>query len=158
MSLLSISRPDDPDLSSIGSVTLWRGSLDSDGIDGEVEHDPRSQTIIELNPSTILLEIFSQGSTSICEDRIMNLGRKFALLDVFILLALLRNKNMIPAQWKYKRYNLPTRVHFAGTPLKDRQGRPCIACLLWNEPVWRCGLTPIASHIYENDVFAVLPS
>ena len=115
---------------------LWRGPLDGDGLEGEIEQDERSLALTEIDLTRIGLRTCLRSGEHCLG------GREFLrrlqagndiLLDAGIFQYLWKNPHLFPLGLKEKIDDHRICVFFFGSPLRDPDGRCCILYLYWRE-------------------------
>ena len=124
--------------------TVWKGSANGNGLEGEEDQDPRSLAITEIDLSQVNLEhmltdeeIKSDRPYINGEEKHKRLKRaKQVRLDAAIWLQFWNNKHLIPEAWKKKTNGNTTFVFFDGTILRSPYGNRFILCLSFFDGEW----------------------
>lgn len=121
--------------------SFWRGPMDGNGLEGDLEQDSRSLELTEVDFSKILLETclkdgenYTSGDERI--ERLIKAER--ILLDLGVFKTLWDNKASIPARFKEKTKGNTTFIFFDGQTLRSPFGFRSSLCLyLLDGGVWR---------------------
>ena len=119
-----------------------------------VEQRPLATGLTGIDPSAIKLAFAPRSTdTPATVQTTLNWLRQTngQLLDAQILEALLKNRSVIPEDWK--QYTL---IYFFGTVFQDEQGERQIAYLRWDGVSWCFNYLPLARAWHTTDRAAYL--
>lgn len=110
--------------------TLWRGPEDGDGLVGEVECDPRSMALTELDLALVAPTIILRGQESYTTsaeqiERVKTEKTDHIRVDPSFAVALRDSPEQYPAAWKGK------AIFWDGITLRSPNGGRYSLCSLW---------------------------
>ncbi|OGZ68999.1 MAG: hypothetical protein A3D44_00345 [Candidatus Staskawiczbacteria bacterium RIFCSPHIGHO2_02_FULL_42_22] len=140
--------------------TIWQGPPDGDGMVGQEDQDSRSLAITQLDLSKIVLETTLQDNELSIdgEKKLMRLKAvgHIIRLDAGILMALLQNREAVPASWAKSVHGKTSNIFFDGTVLRSPEGFRCTLCLCCQSSQWVFVCNRQAAQWFGNDYSAVL--
>lgn len=139
--------------------TIWKGSPDGDGLEGQEDQDSDSLALESLDLNEVqLVSVLRKGELWIQgEERVKRLKEaNYILLDARILQEVIKHPKLVPESWKKH-----DPIHFDGTvihQLVDRTRRVLSlrACGISIHTGWLMNHYGLASDCYIDEVSAVL--
>jgi len=136
--------------------TIWKGSIDGDGLKGDEDQDSRSLALTELDLTKVRFETCLRKKETQIKGEIKHARLKEAghiRLDAQVFQTLWENQHLIPLQWKELTNGNTTYIFFDGTVLRNPRGVRCVLYLCWNDGRWFWN-----ARWLENDWYASSPS
>ncbi|MFA5986133.1 MAG: hypothetical protein WC819_02165 [Parcubacteria group bacterium] len=137
-SKLLLTKPFDPTEFLGKGWTVWKGSADGDGLTGERDVDPRSETLTEIELTKFVFEtcLRTKEKSIDCEEKIRRLKEKKSDLirfggNVFLAIWEDYQENGINGalEWLYQNFGI-TFLDFSGLILRDSNGWRYVLFLL----------------------------
>lgn len=135
--------PESFDPQRLRGFTIWKGSREGQGTDGQEEQDSRALELTKIDLTKIYFETTLQegeeritGENKLARLKELQQQEGSILLDAKLFELLYNNQNDIPQQWKEKINNQTQYIFFDGTILRGSRGSRYVPCLYWNDSAW----------------------
>ena len=123
-SVLMIDRSNIPADLINGSMSIWMGPKEGNGLSGELAQDSRSVTLTEVDFSKVSFHhgLVECQQTILCEEKLLCLEKLLGIrLDYGIGLALFQEKGQVTLRWLHDTFGIKW-MEFAGTVLRLLDG------------------------------------
>jgi hypothetical protein len=140
---------------------FWRGPIDGDGLSGDLDEDPRSLAITQLDLSQIrLVTTLKEGETIINgEEKQWRLkAASYIRLDLGIFQTFWNNQRLIPQLFRELTSGGTTYIFFDGQPLRNPNGYRYVLYLYFDDGEWYWYYYWLGYDFNVNDPSAVLAS
>ena len=138
------------------SWDFWRGPIDGDGLSGDLDEDPRSTAIAQLDLSQIQLVTTLHGSETVVggEEKQRRLkAAGYIRLDLGIFQTFWENRQLVPQLFRELTNGDTTYVFFDGQPLRSPHGFCFVLYLYFGVGRWHWDY-----HWLDSDFDAFSPS